>query len=1561
MNFNIGFTISPDLDARKLNELLGVLKSKLGALGVDIELFTDEDVAQFSKLTKGTEDLARGLKNDADSAKGIGVALDDMENKAKSISGMDMSKAFRFNQITQAVTQVSQALGDVVNVGAEFGANMDAVQAVTGASAETMDKLGASAREMALQFGGEASTQLKSFQGILSKLGPQMADSPAALAKMAENVNILSAASGDAADTSMNAIVDTMLQLGLATGDAAKDAETSTRVINALAASAQVGAAEIPQVAESMLQVGVAAKGAGLSLEATNAAIQVLAVGGKTGSEAGVALRNVLGLIQNASGPAEQSMAKLGTSSKELGEILTTQGLDAALNKMKAGMEGLNSQAEKNVALMDIFGSENSAAAGILLDNVPKLKEFENGIKAGQLGMGSAFEQASVRMDNAQTMIGQATAFIKDQMLGAFSAMGDGVSAAVGATAQIAPMVTTFAGLKDVIPTDSIKNFAGSIKDVVLPALVKMGIVRASAIAATVTETAATTANTGAKVAQATATGGATVAQGALNAVMALNPAFLVVAGIAALVGAFVYFSDTTKDLETAMADANTALDDFNKAAAEADTVKDQAKSLDELADKYDALSQAKTPEGIKEFNDTAKQLAAAVPESAEAIDEYNAAGQRVGTTFNVSTESVRAFSAEQKKMAEEAKASALQVMQDQAAALVDSYREATEQLSESKKEQAEVNSLTLEQREAMDALDGPVTNLIGLTQSHKEKTKEVNAAVHEQSKKQQEARAALQTIVQAMEKQNKSAKEIAAATGLTEKEVRQLSGTFGLAAKSAELTAKSAIEIKAATENATKSAKDLAEAYKAVKKAANDALDTNKGAYLALAREQESATKELSEVNRKISAETNEVIKNELLKTQAFLQQRLKDIPARMKELREAARQALQDQKKLEREEKVFDLSIGAINYNVQDFAEQAAKIRAEIGQIANDIAIGSLKDQADALRLTIKTKADTDVNAITAQIKEVKKRVAAAANDNDPTTTTANSNALINALLAKQRKIREKQAQDEANAEKTIQENRLKSIREALNKELALRGDHLTRLAETFERESDRIIGEEEEDIDTRLAKQLSALSIHANAAYERLLSSSDKFVDAWGALQSELQAGEEDMTADQRLQWEERVRIARTNVGNMRSAVLEFLKLQDLQKIDRTKLTPEEQGALDTQIAAIKKRLEEEGMLTAEAQNELLKAWQVFEDKRTDLTDKANEERLKKAVEKLKAEYAERLREIEQFTDAQQKRLLDTQQVLDKFIEDMVRDEGNVRLMSLKNQFDNLLLSQEDFDRRRVEMEEETNKKIEGMKQQSAGIQMEIERRRQVEELNALKDHLTQLVNTLPKGSAESLKAQDDLDKTTKKIKEQGDTLTLIGQQASDAFTDIVLSATAGQLDSAKERFRAFLNMMLGAVNALASVKITEVLLGSIPEGASVFGLFTAAALKPVIEKLIQGFLSIGIAAVARFGDGGSLIPPGQYNGPTTFTYMVGDMPVAPQKEWVFTDRDLRSVVGIANAEMATAFANSMQEMIGVLQAWPTKLTAHGKQLRLASERDANAEAKRTILSREANWGT
>lgn len=775
-------------------------------------------VDEQGRLKKALADVDRELGTPHE----LNIDVGASETKLKSFA----QRAFDFNNITNAVNSVSQGLQDVVSVGSEFEASLAAVGAITGQSGAALDKLGTSARSLATTFGTSATDQLASYQGILSKLGAQVADTPAALEKIATNVNILSAASGDAADTSMNAIIDSMLQFGLVTGNSSKDAETSTRVINALAASAQVGAAEIPQVAEAILQAGVAAKGAQQSFESTNAAIQVLALGGKTGSEAGIALRNVLGLLQKASGPAEVTLRQMGTSAADLGKTLTEQGLDAALAKVKIGMNGLGSAAERNAALMTIFGTENSAAAGILIDNVGKLKEFQEGIVAGEQGTGAAFEQAAVRMNTTEAAIRRAEAVVKDGLLSIFSAAGQGLSSVVGASAKIVPLVQTLQGLKTILPEGLFTKAASGLKDLLLPLLIKMGVVRVAGVATLGAETAGEAANAVAKGTQAVATEVATGAQIGLNAAMSINPAFLIVAGIAALGIAIALFVGRTKSVTEATDAAAQSADKFQAAQANADGTRKAAAESSKLTDEYDRLSKTgnRTADQQARLDEITGKLSQSFPGATDTVDKFDSAGRLAGTTTVALTGEIRKLIDENKKLADQQAADALADLKDQTKDLGEAIRRGTKDIAEMRAERDKLNTKDgFGAEQAKDAgiaiVGGPVVGFlqyVGVIDTAEDKLKKTREEIAKQGPELDKAKQQAIANVELFREQGFSAAQIAEQTGLTTEEVRKYHGELAGTLVSSGALEKSIAGLDPAQQKAVRQAASLGEGYKA-------------------------------------------------------------------------------------------------------------------------------------------------------------------------------------------------------------------------------------------------------------------------------------------------------------------------------------------------------------------------------------------------------------------------------------------------------------------------------------------------------------------------------------------------------------------------------------------------------------------------------------------------------------------------------------------------------------------------------------------------------------------------
>jgi len=337
--------------------------------------------------------------------------------------------------VQTGLSAIGEGFSKTIELGQEFEQSLAGISAITGVAGKPLEDLGQRARDLAKEFGGDAKTQLDSFQGILSRFGAQLADTPEQLGEVSKNINILAKAGGLDAAGAMDSLTTSMLQFGVDVNNANEVAAESGRFINVLAASAKVGAAEIPQVAEAVKAAGVAAKGANLSFEETNAAIQVLAAGGKVGAEAGTGLRNVLGLLIKQSGEGEKTLSAMGTSTAELGKILTTQGLNAALAKVSEGMGKFSSDAEKAAALSQLFGAENASSAGILIesakatgDSASKLAEWTKQMT----GTKEAVSQAQTNMATFTEGMSRLKSGVEDIGLDLFGAFKDAFSGGGG-------------------------------------------------------------------------------------------------------------------------------------------------------------------------------------------------------------------------------------------------------------------------------------------------------------------------------------------------------------------------------------------------------------------------------------------------------------------------------------------------------------------------------------------------------------------------------------------------------------------------------------------------------------------------------------------------------------------------------------------------------------------------------------------------------------------------------------------------------------------------------------------------------------------------------------------------------------------------------------------------------------------------------------------------------------------------------------------------------------------------------------------------------------------------
>ena len=365
----------------------------------------------------------RGISDAADKASesvgGVGEKAGDSKDKLRKMSAIDLFA------VKDAVSSLADKFNEINAPGAEFNAQLKEVEAITGVTGNALEELGGKARQTAMDFGGDASAMMESYKGVLSRLGPEIGNNREALDLMGKDIATLSKTMENDATGAMDALTTGMLQFGTDLSDPMRAAQEMSRMMNVMAAGAKWGAAEVPQISAALKQAGIQAKDSNVSFEETNAALQALAAGGKYGSEAGVALRNVMGKMAGEDVLPKDAAAKL----KQLGVDYSIVS-DKTLPFTDRLRELKKAQGDATI-MAQVFGTENAAAASILLNSADSQDKMVKAIT----GTNTATEQADVIMSGYTETMSRAKAWFTDLAIGAFDV-----------TSKIAPMMQGLAG-----------------------------------------------------------------------------------------------------------------------------------------------------------------------------------------------------------------------------------------------------------------------------------------------------------------------------------------------------------------------------------------------------------------------------------------------------------------------------------------------------------------------------------------------------------------------------------------------------------------------------------------------------------------------------------------------------------------------------------------------------------------------------------------------------------------------------------------------------------------------------------------------------------------------------------------------------------------------------------------------------------------------------------------------------------------------------------------------------------------------------------------------------------
>ena len=420
--------------------------------------------------------------------------------------------------IETAIRTVSNAVTGGVDALADYESALDRLSAITGITGEQLDEFSQKAEEITtIQLGDSqiVNTAEDIFNAftLVGSAQPQLLESASALQQVTKDALVLSAASGDALEPSVEALTTTLGQFQL-------EASKSTEVANQLAAGARAGASEIPQTTDALQKFGTTAAVTNVTTAESIALIQTLADQQLKGAEAGTQLRNVL--VKLAAGDALPRRAV--EAFKEAGVNVNILS-DASL-PLETRLTELSKIAGNTSQLVRVFGTENLTAAQILTQNVGKYKEFVEAVS----GTNEAYKQAEINTGNLKTELANLRKTGLNTAVEGFKQLAPVIQFVVDVLAQSLGLVGGFLNLLVQLP-----QFINENKVALIGLATGIALLNANTILA-----AANTLRLSAvQKINAAVTAVTTAAQYALNAAMSANPIGLVVTAISLLVLGF--------------------------------------------------------------------------------------------------------------------------------------------------------------------------------------------------------------------------------------------------------------------------------------------------------------------------------------------------------------------------------------------------------------------------------------------------------------------------------------------------------------------------------------------------------------------------------------------------------------------------------------------------------------------------------------------------------------------------------------------------------------------------------------------------------------------------------------------------------------------------------------------------------------------------------------------------------------------------------------------------------------------------------------------------------------
>ena len=360
--------------------------------------------AAVLKTEKEISKLADEAKDAANQTEDLGNETETAGKKAQSAGdGFTVFKGVLTNLATDVIRRVSDGLKtmakDMVSAGIDFDSAMSKVEAVSGASADEMERLSAKAEEMGKKTKFSASESAEAFN-YMAMAGWKTEDMLSGI----EGVMNLAAASGSDLATTSDIVTDALTAMGYSAGDAG-------RLADVMAAASSNANTNVEMMGATFKYAASVAGSLGYSMEDVAVATGLMANSGIKGEQAGTALRSIMQRLATDTGGAATAMHKMGVETTNADG--TMRPLGDVMDDLRKNMSNLTDE-QKTATAKTIAGTE--AMGGLLAIVNASESDYEKLTKAVKGSAGAAEDMANTMQNN----VGGKLTLLKSQLEGVY-------------------------------------------------------------------------------------------------------------------------------------------------------------------------------------------------------------------------------------------------------------------------------------------------------------------------------------------------------------------------------------------------------------------------------------------------------------------------------------------------------------------------------------------------------------------------------------------------------------------------------------------------------------------------------------------------------------------------------------------------------------------------------------------------------------------------------------------------------------------------------------------------------------------------------------------------------------------------------------------------------------------------------------------------------------------------------------------------------------------------------------------------------------------------------------